>query len=111
MNINPLYPTLSEKEFDVQVLRNRETPVLVVFTADWLGAGTILDEMMERLSVKYVGKMDFCRMDIEHSHTILSRFNIRQFPAVITFKKGEIIDYFSGMLPERNIEKRLQLFF
>lgn len=110
MNINPLYPTLSENEFDEQVLQNREAPVLVVFTADWLGAGTILDEMMERLSIKYIGKMEFYRMDIERSHSILSKFNIRQFPAVITFKQGEIIDYFTGMLPERLIEERLTLF-
>jgi thioredoxin-like negative regulator of GroEL len=102
-----MYPTISEEAFS-DLLRNRNgKPFLVVFTADWLGEGTIMDSIIEGLAESYQHQMNFYRMDIEVSKNVSHQMGIRRLPAIFLFKNGELIDHFTGMVPARTIEQRM----
>jgi thioredoxin-like negative regulator of GroEL len=101
------YQTIDEQAFNELLKRTDGMPFLVVFTADWLGEGTIMDSIIENLAGGYQDKMHFYRIDIEASKNVSHQMGIRRLPAIYFFKNGEISDHFSGMVPARAIEQRM----
>ena len=79
----------------------------MVFTADWLGEGTIMDAIIEGICPEYEGRVGFYRVDIEATKDISKRLGVRRLPAMFFFKDGEIIDHFSGMMPRSALQERL----
>lgn len=78
-----------------------------MFTADWLGEGTIMDSIIEGIADDYRGKMGFYRIDIEESKNVSNQMGIRRLPAIYLFQNGEISGHFSGMVPARTIEQQI----
>lgn len=107
MNESFTYQTIDEHDFN-QLLQGREgKPFLVVFTADWLGEGTIMDSIIEGIAENYQGKVGFYRIDIEESKNVSHQMGIRRLPAIYLFHNGEISGHFSGMVPARTIEQQI----
>ena len=107
MNESITYPTINEQDFNELLQGRHAKPFLVVFTADWLGEGTIMDAIIEGLADDYQGKMGFYRIDIEASQNVSHQLGIRRLPAIYLFQNGEIADHFAGMVPARTIEKHI----
>jgi thioredoxin 1 len=101
------YPTIGEQVFNELLQRRQGKPFLVVFTADWLGEGTIMDSIIEGLASSYLDEMDFYRIDIEESKNVSHQMGIRRLPAIYLFQDGEIAAHFSGMVPARTIEQHI----
>ncbi len=102
-----LYPTITEQAFNKLVQQKNTPPFLMVFTAEWLGEGTIMDAIIEGICGDYEGRAGFYRVDIEESKDISQRLGIRRLPAMFFFKEGEIVDHFSGMMPKSALMERL----
>jgi thioredoxin 1 len=102
-----IYPTISEQQFQGLLEKRDGKPFLVVFTADWLGEGTIMDAIVEGLAKDFYNRIGFYRIDIEASKNISHQFGIRRLPAIYLFKNGELSYHFSGMVPGRTIEQQL----
>lgn len=107
MDDNLKYQTITEQEFNKLAQEENGLPFLVVFSADWLGEGTIMDTIIESIAETFEGRIGFYRIDIEQSHDIARHLGIRRLPAMFFFKNGEIIDHFAGMVAKRAIEQRL----
>lgn len=105
---NAKYPTISARQFRQIITQQEKTPFLVVFTAEWLGEGTLLDNIMEQLSEKYATRFEFYRIDVERTNIAAQQYGLRQVPAVLLFKNGKMADHFIGILPQRVIEERIQ---
>lgn len=75
-------------------------PFLVVFTADWLGEGTIMDAIVKSISWDLHEKMSFYRMDFEKCRNIFHQLGIQELPALFFFRDGESIDHISGLMPK-----------
>ena len=101
------YTTIDEVEFNGLLREGSGRPFLVVFTAEWLGEGTIMDAIIEGLAADYDGQLGFYRMDVEASKNITHQMGIRRLPAIYFFKNGEISDHFSGMVPARTIQQHI----
>ncbi len=101
------YQTINEHTFNELLKRRSGKPFLVVFTADWLGEGTIMDSIIEGLAESYQDKIHFYRIDIEASKNVSHQMGIRRLPGIYFFKNGEISDHLSGMVPARTIEQRI----
>jgi len=104
---NFTYTTIAETEFHDLLLSKSHVPLLVVFTANWLGEGTIMDTIVENIAGRYHDKIGCYRIDIEASKGLTHLFGIRRLPAMFIFRNGEIVDHFSGMTPKRTLEERL----
>ncbi|MBK9018166.1 MAG: thioredoxin family protein [Saprospiraceae bacterium] len=107
MNESFTYPTINEVDFNELLKDSEGRPFLVVFTADWLGEGTIMDSIIEGLSNEYQDRMGFYRIDIEECKNVSHQMGIRRLPAIYLFQNGEIFDHFSGMVPARTIEQHI----
>jgi thioredoxin 1 len=107
LNESYTYPTIGEQEFN-ELLRNRDgKPFLVVFTAEWLGEGTIMDSIIEGLAEDYQDRMGCYRVDVEVSKNVSHQMGVRRLPAIYFFKNGELSGHFSGMVPARTIAHRM----
>lgn len=101
------YNTIDETEFNGLLRESTGRPFLVVFTAEWLGEGTIMDAIMEGLAADYGERAGFYRIDVEESKNISHQMGIRRLPAIYLFKNGEISDHFAGMVPARTIQQHI----
>jgi putative thioredoxin len=95
---------VTEAEFIQQVVEaSRHQPVLVDFWATWCQPCQILKPLLEKLSDDYQGKFLLAKVNTEEAQQLAMQFGIRSIPMVKLFKNGEVVDEFTGALPEPQI--------
>jgi len=97
---------VTAKNFETEVLeRSMTTPVLVDFWAGWCNPCKILMPILAKLAEEYNGKFHLAKVDSEKEKDLAEQFNIRSLPTVKIFKLGDVIDEFTGVLPELAIHE------
>ena len=92
---------ITEADFDTAVLaRSREVPVLVDFWAPWCGPCRALKPLLEKLAGEYGGRFELAKLNSDEAPSVSARYAVRSIPAVKLFVGGEVVDEFTGALPE-----------
>lgn len=95
-------------DFQTDVIELSKTiPVLVDFWAQWCGPCRILAPVLERLAERHAGKWVLVKVNTEEYPEISAQYGIRGIPNVKLFSNGEVIEEFTGALPEHQIEQWL----
>lgn len=98
-------PELSKKEFEDFIKKDL---VLVDFSADWCMPCLMMNPIMNDLSEKFKGKIEFGKVNIEDNLELAHEFNIVSIPNFILFKEGKQIEQFIGSMTFEDFEKKLQ---
>ncbi len=94
----------TSENFQQQVIEaSHQQPVLVDFWATWCNPCKILLPILTQLAQAYQGKFLLAKVDTEQQRSLAEQFAIRSIPHVMLFKDGEMVDSFSGALPESEI--------
>ncbi len=107
---------MSQYSFDVDasdfqhvvIEGSRKVPVIVDFWAEWCGPCRILKPILEKLAEEFQGKFILAKVDSDKNQAIASQYGVRGIPNVKAFLDGEIIDEFSGAIPESEVRAFLQ---
>ncbi len=92
------------EDFDRIVIQgSHRQPVLVDFWAGWCQPCQILMPVLTRLAADYQGAFVLAKVDTEAHPDLATRYGVRGIPAVKLFKDGELVDEFTGALPETEI--------
>lgn len=94
---------INDATFQKEVLES-DGPVLVDFWAEWCGPCRALAPTIETVANANVGKLKVCKLDVDSSPTVASRFGIRSIPTILLFKDGQNVGSLVGNVPKSAIE-------
>ncbi len=97
-----------EANFETDVLQaSLQTPVLVDFWATWCGPCKTLGPILEKLADEYAGAFKLAKIDCDKEQQLAGMFGVRSIPTVVLIQGGQIVDAFSGALPESQVKEFL----
>ncbi|KKR04589.1 MAG: Thioredoxin [Parcubacteria group bacterium GW2011_GWC2_39_14] len=89
---------LNDQNFEQEVLKYTEGPVLVDFYAPWCGSckvqGPILDTLTEELKD---GQARIFKVNVEVAPSIAEKYEIMSLPTLIIFRNGEVKETLIGL--------------
>lgn len=92
---------VSDASFKQQVLqRSYKTTVVVDFWAAWCGPCRTLGPVLERIAEEPDGEFILAKLDTEHNQRTAAQFQIHSIPAVKAFRNGQVVNEFTGAIPE-----------
>lgn len=92
----------TDANFEADVL-NSETPVLVDFWAGWCAPCKAIAPVLEALSNEYEGKVKIVKVDVTTCEGTAVNYNIRNIPALLMFKNGEVVAQQVGAAPKSKL--------
>ena len=97
---------ITDSNFDEVVLQS-DKPVLVDFWAEWCGPCRMVGPIVEELAKEYDGKAVVGKVNVDHNPDISVKYGIRNIPALLFFKDGQIVDKQIGAVPKSVLADKL----
>ena len=111
MSLAPPLPHVfdaTEANFQTDVLdASFQHPVLVDLWATWCGPCKTLGPLLEKVVADYNGALTLAKIDCDKEQALAASFGVRSIPTVVLIQNGQIVDAFSGALPESQVREFL----
>lgn len=102
---------VSLEEFEAKVIvPSQDVPVVVDFWAPWCEPCKQLKPLLEKLAEEYAGRFLLAMVNADENPEISQHFGVRSIPSVKVLYQGQLVDEFSGALPEAQIRAFLDRF-
>lgn len=88
--------------------KSYDMPVLVDFWAEWCAPCRMIGPVLEKLANENKDRWDLAKVDTDKNQDIATKYGVRGIPNVKLFRNGEVINEFTGALPEPAIKDWLK---
>jgi thioredoxin len=100
-----LQPTAASFERDVF---ESDLPVLVDFWAPWCAPCRMLKPVVCRVGEQMEGRARIAFVNVDEQPELAEQFGVQSIPALMIVKDGEVIDAFTGYVPEETLRERVE---
>jgi putative thioredoxin len=90
------------------IAKSFDKPVLVDFWAEWCAPCRMIGPVLEKLAEENKDNWELVKVDTDSNQDIAMKFGVRGIPNVKLFRNGEVINEFTGALPEPAIKEWLK---
>ena len=99
---------VSQADFEEQVVEaSFRQPVVIDFWAPWCAPCKVLKPILEKLAAEYEGKFKLAKVNSDENQEIAARYAVRGIPSVKAMVDGNIVNEFTGALPESSVREWL----
>jgi putative thioredoxin len=94
--------------FDDDVFaQSSRLPVVVDFWAPWCAPCRQLGPLLEKLAGEFAGRIVLVKANTDELPQIASQFQVQSIPSVFGVIGGDVVSFFAGALPERQVREWL----
>ncbi len=95
---------VTDADFETAVIeRSMQVPVLLDCWAPWCGPCKSLKPVLEKLVQAYGGQFVLAKLNSDECPGVAQALQLRSIPAVFLIKGGQLVDQFTGALPEGQV--------
>ena len=107
MRIDVRPAVVTDATYEAEVVHST-IPVLLDLWAPWCGPCRMLAPVLEDLAREWAGRVRVAKLNVDENPVTASRFGVRSIPTLLLLKGGREMDRIAGVVPRREIERRLE---
>ena len=100
--------TLTNQNFEEEVIKSNSLPVLVDFWAPWCGPCVMLGPIIEELAKEFEGKIKIGKLNVDENSETAGKYEILGIPSLKLFKNGKIVDEMTGVQPKEVLTEKIK---
>ncbi len=98
---------VNNANFEKEVIKS-DMPVMVDFWAEWCNPCKMFSPVVDEVAGEYEGKMKVCKVNVDEASDVAGKYNIMSIPAVLIFKKGEVVGKLTGAVSKSVIKEKIE---
>ncbi len=98
--------TVTDATFARDVLHS-DLPVLVDFWAAWCAPCRMVAPTVEKLAREEAARLRVAKLNVDENPVVAGQLGVTGIPTMILFRGGQVVDRWTGALPESSIRARL----
>lgn len=98
---------VTDADFEQKVIKS-PTPVVVDFWAPWCKPCQMIAPIMDKLAKDYEGRVKFCKLNVDRSPQLASKYGVMSIPFLLFFRDGQPVDQVVGSVTESRLKLKVQ---